>query len=446
MLLAKKRFTDFVKTNALFSSEDAILLAVSGGKDSVLMAHLFAQCGFKFAIAHCNFNLRAEESVRDQHFVAALAKELKVACYITQFDTLTFAKENKLSVQMAARTLRYEFFEETRVKENFTKIAIAQHQNDATETVLINLIRGTGIKGLHGIKPERDFIIRPMLCFTADDIQDLIRNHHIKYVEDSSNASTKYMRNKVRLEIIPKMMELNPSLNQTFQQNLKYFNELETLLNQKVESLFNEIVVKTNQHLAISFENIHKLNPQHLLLFELLKPYGFNATQIENLINGLENISGKQLFSKTHVLTIDRSQIFIEAIDSEKYYQIVQIFPATETVIFSQKTFKISECKAIPTSFNGNKNTLYINAESLIYPLTLRHFKEGDIFKPFGMKGFKKVSDYFINQKLPQTQKANVPILVNGNGDIVWICGYRSDERYKVNLNTKKIITFELHN
>ncbi|MFC5282418.1 tRNA lysidine(34) synthetase TilS [Pedobacter alpinus] len=444
MLLAKKQFTDFVKTNGLFSSSDVILLAVSGGKDSVLMAHLFAQCGFKFAIAHCNFNLRGEESLRDQHFVEALAKELNVKLYFTHFDTLAFAKEQKVSIQMAARSLRYTFFEQIRTKENFVKIAVAQHQNDATETVMINLIRGTGIKGLHGIIIERDFIIRPMLCFTADDIQNLVSQNQLNYVEDSSNAATKYMRNKVRLEIIPKMKELNPSLEKTFQQNLNYFKELETLLNENVKNLVKEIVVVENNQVSISFENIRKLNPQHLLLFELLNPYGFNATQVENVINGLNNISGKQYFSKTHILTIDRDCILINLVTAKHLKELKILEDATD-VLFNDISLKITNCKTTPTSFKGKKNILYANGKSLIYPLTLRYWKDGDVFKPFGMNGFKKLSDYFIQQKVPQQQKADIPILANGNGEIVWVCGFRSDDRYKVNSNTKKIIIFELN-
>lgn len=444
MLLANKQLNNFVQLNNLFNAEDAILLAVSGGKDSVLMTHLFAQSGFKFAIAHCNFNLRDTESLRDQLFVQDLANKLNVKFYVTQFDTLNYAKENKVSVQMAARSLRYSYFEQIRAKESFAKIAVAQHQNDATETVLINLIRGTGIKGLHGIKAERDFIIRPMLCFTADEIEEIVLKNNIHYVEDSSNTVTKYMRNKVRLEIIPKMKELNPSLEKTFQQNLNYFNELETLLNENVKNLVKEIIEIKENHISISFENIRKLKPQKLLLFELLNPYGFNASQIENLITGISNISGKQFFSDSHILTIDRDCILINTIKI-KQTQELKIFEAAAEVEFNDVDIKIKNSEALPTSFKGNNNLLFVDADALIFPLTLRYWREGDVFKPFGMKGFKKLSDYFIQQKLPQQQKANIPLLINGNGEMIWICGFRNDDRYKVNSNTKKIFIFELN-
>ncbi|MBC7655261.1 MAG: tRNA lysidine(34) synthetase TilS, partial [Oligoflexus sp.] len=216
MLLAQKQLQDFIKSNALFKPTDKILLAVSGGKDSVAMAHLFFSLDLNFAIAHCNFNLREEESKRDENFVKNLANQFKVPFHLTSLETQKFAKENKISTQMAARDLRYAYFEEIRAQFNYQKIATAQHQNDAIETVLLNLIRGTGIAGLHGIKVQRENIIRPLLCFTSDDILRIIKENNWVFVEDSSNASTKYIRNKIRLDIVPEMKKINPSLEQTF--------------------------------------------------------------------------------------------------------------------------------------------------------------------------------------------------------------------------------------
>ncbi len=443
MLLAKKQFTDFINSNKLFEPSDTILLTVSGGKDSVLMATLFAKCGFKFAIAHCNFNLRGDEALRDENFVKALAERLQVPFYFKSFDTKAFALEQKISIQMAARQLRYDFFRELQISESFDKIAVAHHQNDAVETVLINLIRGTGIAGLHGIKNNRNLIIRPLLCFTANEVDAIVKENNIKYVEDSSNASNKYMRNKLRLDIIPQMVELNPSLAQTFKKNIDYFTQLEELLHERVANLREQLIVESNGVSKIKIAGILNIKPQQLLLFELLKPYGFNATQVENLFICLIGDSGKQFFSDGFVLSVDREYIEISALQKNSDLTEKKI-PSLGDYTFNTFQLSVKKTEEIPVVLN-DKNKIYVEAEQLVFPLELRYWQQGDTFKPFGMKGFKKLSDYFINQKIPLQQKAQIPILVNGNNEIIWICGFRSDDRYKLDLNSKKIITFELH-
>jgi tRNA(Ile)-lysidine synthase len=442
MLSAKKQFTDFINANQLFEPNDNILLAVSGGKDSVLMAALFADCGYNFAIAHCNFNLRGDESLRDENFVKELAKRLNVPFYLKSFDTKRFATGKKISIQMAARQLRYDFFNELQISKGFDKIAVAHHQNDAIETVLINLIRGTGIAGLHGIKNDRDNIIRPMLCFTANEIDAIVKENDIKYVEDSSNASNKYMRNKLRLDIIPQMEQLNPSLAQTFKQNIAYFSQLEELLNERVSTLKAQIVEEKNGLITIEINDILNLNPQQLLLFELLKPYGFNPTQIENLVSCLNNGIGKQFFAEHYILTVDRETIEILPKQTGNILK-EKIITSLGNFDFGESHLSIKETKERP-DFSTDTNKIFVASEKLIFPLKLRYWQQGDVFKPFGMNGFKKLSDYFINQKIPLQQKTQIPILVNGNGEIIWICGFRNDDRYKVGLNSEKIITFEL--
>ncbi|WP_017257304.1 tRNA lysidine(34) synthetase TilS [Pedobacter arcticus] len=443
MLSAKKQFTDFISSNKLFKPSDSILLTVSGGKDSVLMATLFAECGYNFAIAHCNFNLRGDESLRDEHFVKALAERLKVPFYLKSFDTTHFAATQKISIQMAARELRYAFFKELQIKENFAKIAVAHHQNDAIETLLINLVRGTGIAGLHGIKTDRDQIIRPLLCFTADEVEAIVQKNNIKYVEDSSNASNKYMRNKLRLDIIPQLEQLNPSLAQTFKENIAYFSQLEDLLNNRVADLKSRLITTKNGNIQIKIPDILALNPPQLLLFELLKPYGFNATQIDNLLHCLNGGSGKQFFSEKYVLNLDRD--YIEISIFQKPETVAEAFISTlGNYDFNAHQLSVKNVSNFPKHLTTT-NSIYVDAEKLIFPLKLRYWQQGDFFKPFGMRGFKKLSDFFINQKIPLQQKTQIPILVNGNEEIIWICGFRSDERYKVDLNSKKIITFGLH-
>ncbi|RZL36712.1 MAG: tRNA lysidine(34) synthetase TilS, partial [Pedobacter sp.] len=285
-MLPLQRFQDFIEHEKLFSKGSKILLAVSGGKDSVLMLHLFNKAGINVGVAHCNFNLRADEAQRDEHFVKTLALSLNLPFYVTHFDTKKYAAEHKISTQMAARDLRYNWFEEIRTAEGYDFIALAQHQNDAVETVMINLLRGTGISGLHGILPKRDKLIRPLLFLNRAEINKIIEDESLDFVEDSSNLNSDYTRNKLRLEVIPHLKEINPSLENTFAKNINRFTEIETFLNLQVEKISKEIVVKKADGFYIPLEKIKALQPKKLILFELLRPYGFIEAVAEEILNG----------------------------------------------------------------------------------------------------------------------------------------------------------------
>lgn len=435
------RFKDFVDKNNLFAGGDKVLLAVSGGKDSVLMAHCFKLAGYNFGIAHCNFALRGDESTRDQNFVKALANDLEVPFYFINFDTLTYAITHKVSIQMAARDLRYHFFEQVRQHQGYQKIALAQHQNDAIETVLINLIRGTGIAGLHGILPNRDYLIRPLLCFTSDEITQIVKQNNFTYVDDSSNASTKYMRNHIRLALIPELKKLNPNLETTFKNNLSYFAQLEDFLMQEVEKTRNQLFVYKNDNISVSINQLKKLAP--IVVYHLLNPFGFNNTTVKNIIEALEKHPGRQFFSARHQLILDRDNVIIQPKLVTPLSQ-QQINATDSEVFFMDKRFKTNILSHIPDNLKTNLTTLMADADKLIYPLTLRTWQQGDVFIPYGMRGEKKVSDFFINQKLSLFQKAETPILINGNGQIIWICGLRSDDRFKISATTKKIVTLEM--
>ncbi len=434
------QFNDFIIENNLLAKGDKVLLAVSGGKDSVLMAKLFKLAGYNFGIAHCNFGLRGDESLRDQNFVKALANELQVPFYFINFNTQTYAITHKVSIQMAARNLRYQFFEQVRQQYGYQKIAIAHHQNDAIETVLINLVRGTGIAGLHGISQNRGNIVRPLLCFTSDEIAQIVKQNNFTYVEDSSNASTKYMRNRIRLAVIPELKKLNPSLETTFKNNLNYFSQLEDFLNSEVEKTRNQLFVYYQNSISVGVNQLKALLP--LIIFELLKPFGFNRTTITDIIGVLEKHSGRQFLSSTHQLVLDRENIVIKPIPINPATEI-KIEASDSEVFFMEKRFLQSVLNQTPTHLKTNLNTLFVDADKLIYPLILRNWQKGDVFIPFGMNGEKKISDFFINQKLSIFQKAETPILVNGNGQIIWVCGLRSDDRFKISAQTKKVITIE---
>jgi len=445
MMLPLSSFVDYIKKNNLFSPEDKILLAVSGGKDSVLMAQLFKLAGFNFSIAHCNFNLRGDESQRDEAFVKLLAAVLEVPFYVTHFDTKNFAKLNHLSTQMAARTLRYNWFEEVRVRNKYSYIAIAHHQNDSIETLLLNLTRGTGISGMHGILPKRGYLVRPLLFLSREQIDDLIKENHIDFVEDSSNQSDNYARNSIRLNVVPVLKELNPSLEETFVQNFIRFAETEIVLQNVVAKTRESLCENRNEDIYIAIDEIKLLKPQYLLFFELLKPYHFSPTVVQEVLESLTKQSGTLFYSPSHCITINRKEIIISPLSElRKNESHLFIHPADSEVLIGQQKITISY--ATSPYFESALDKAFVDADKLIFPLIIRFWYDGDKFMPLGMRHHKKISDFLIDQKVPIPKKSKIPLLVNGNGEIVWVAGLRQDNRYKVNTTTKKVVIFELLN
>ncbi len=439
-MLPVQQFTDYISQHQLFEKTDHVLLAVSGGKDSVLMAQLFKLAGFHFSIAHCNFNLRADETQRDEAFVRLLADELQVPFHVIHFDTKAFAEQEGISTQMAARQLRYHWFEEVRTQYNYQCIAVAHHQNDAIETVLFNLVRGTGISGMHGILPKRGSIIRPILFLSRQQIDELIDELSFPYVEDSSNQSSKYARNKIRLNVVPYLKEINPNLEETFAQNINRFAETEALLQLVVTQTRERIFQKEGDLISIEIAEVSKLNPQKLLLFELLKPFGFSDAVVNEVLSSLDKQSGTSFYSNTHRITIDRERLIISS--SDKNGEELNYLHGEGAVVLGDATLLLSISENI--NFKADKNLAYIDANLLIFPLVIRYKQDGDKFKPLGMKSFKKLSNFFVDEKVPLPQKEKVPLLINGNGEMVWVMGMRQDERYKVSATTKKVAIFEL--
>jgi tRNA(Ile)-lysidine synthase len=448
-MLPLQSFRAFISRHQLFEPDQNILLAVSGGKDSVLMVHLFKQAGLNFGIAHCNFQLRAEESQRDEAFVRMLAATMEVTFHVTHFNTKAYAKAQRCSTQMAARDLRYAWFEEIRAAEGYEAIAVAHHQNDAVETMLINLTRGTGISGLHGIAPKRDRLIRPLLFLSREAIETLIGKENIGYVEDSSNLSDHYARNKIRMHVIPQLKAINPVLEQTFAQNIQRFQEAEMIIQQTVLSLRRKLLEESPTGISIQIDAIKALNPQKLLCYELLKPYNFNESLTLEVLTALDKQTGTSFYSSTHRVTIDRHRLMITPLEGQ--HTTIQagpdtglnqlIHPAARQVELPMHLLNISYTEGNSFSRDGKA---YVDHELLIYPLVLRSRQPGDVFVPLGMKTHKKLSDFFIDEKVPLPEKDKIPLLINGNGDIIWVAGMRQDNRYKVTATTKKVAIFEL--
>ena len=433
----------FIKQHALFLPEERILLAVSGGRDSVLMAHLFNEAGFSFGIAHCNFNLRDEESKKDEQFTSNLAANLDVPFFTTTFDTVKYAQQQRISIQMAARDLRYQWLEQIRCDFDFQYIAIAQHQNDVIETMILNLTRGTGIAGLHGILPKKGNIIRPLLFLNREEITKIVENKGFLYREDSSNESDKYSRNKIRLEVIPVLKELNPSLEQTFEANRKRFGELEIVLERRLEELKSELFkeIKVDEY-DITLKALKSLHPIDTLLYGLFHPFGFTESVLHDFKLSWDGEPGKVFSSVTHDLNLDRNKVILtrKKNNTQEYANVEE---AKTSVKWKEKLYRGDAISIEHFTLTNKSSVAQLDLDLLTFPMTLRSWKEGDRFQPLGVKGTKKLSDFFIEQKIPLNRKKDIGILENGNGDIIWIAGFRINELYKVTTNTKKVFIFE---
>ncbi len=440
---ALNRLIPFIKQHALFLPEERILLAVSGGRDSVLMAHLFNEAGFNFGIAHCNFSLRGEESKKDEQFVSDLATELDVPFFTTLFDTVEYSQQHRISIQMAARDLRYQWLEEIRSDFDYQYIAIAQHQNDVMETMLLNLTRGTGIAGMHGILPKKGKVIRPLLFLSREEIDKIYREKGLLYREDSSNKSNKYARNKIRLEVIPVLKELNPSLEQTFEANRKRFEELEVLLENHLNELKAGLFKETGTgEYEISLQDLKKLDPMDTLLYGLFHPFGFTESVLHDFKSSWNGTPGKVFSSVSYDINLDRNKVLLSK-RKNNIQDHTYIDETTTSLEWGGKAFKSSSVPSEHFSLINEAYVAQLDFALLKFPLALRRWKDGDHFQPLGVRGKKKLSDFFIEQKVPLSLKHEIGILENGNGDIIWIAGFRIDERYKITANTKKVFIFE---
>ncbi len=442
-MLPIQKFTDFIEQNSLFQPNSKVLAAVSGGIDSVLLTHLLKASGFNFGIAHCNFQLRGDEAIADQQFVQQLAKQLNVPFHTINFETAAYAAEKKISIQMAARELRYQWFKQISQSANYDVIALAHHQNDSIETILLNLTRGTGIAGLHGILPKNGALVRPMLFLTRNEIEEIAKNNKLAFVEDSSNHSTKYARNKIRLEVIPKLKELNPSLESTFERNLEHFRDLEILYQQKLSELKKQLFITHNDEIHLPIVEIKRLNPQRLLFYGLMQEFGFNETTVDDVIASLDKHSGRVFESSLFLMMLDREKLIL--IKKQVHSNVSMLINRGQHEAHYQN-YRLSILHDdSPLIITNNPMAISVDTDLLIYPLIIRCWQLGDCFYPLGMKTKQKVSDFFVHQKVPIHQKSQIPLLINGNGDIVWIGGYRLDDRYKVSDKTKKVTIFELY-
>ena len=431
-----KSVQQYIINKKLFSKDSNLLLAISGGADSVCLFFVLKELGYNVELAHCNFNLRAEESDEDEYFVKELANKYGVKFHVNSFETQKYASEQKISIQMAARDLRYKWFDELLAVNNLDFVITAHHKDDNVETFFINLIRGTGVNGLCGIKARNKKIIRPLLEISRQEIERYLTKNKIKYRNDSSNSEVKYLRNKIRHQLMPLLKEMNPNIEQIIT------NEIFVL--DGVSKVFQEQMTAIKERLLVQKEGIYKLNIselielQHLevILFEILKPFGFS--EVDQIIKAINSQSGKQFFADTYQLIIDREQIIISAL--ENHQEDIEI---REIEIEIKNPLSMKFAGSIDFSLNKNPNVAKLDFDKLSFPLKLRKWKNGDKFRPLGMRNFKKVSDFFIDEKYSILAKQKQWLLCSED-DIVWIVGNRIDDRYNIETHTKKVYIAEL--
>jgi tRNA(Ile)-lysidine synthase len=409
------------------------LLGISGGLDSMVLLHLFQRARIKFAVAHCNYQLRGSASDQDALFVAAAAKALGVPFYGCKFDTNQLLKAPKTNLQALARTLRYDWFDQLCQDHQYDAVAVAHHQNDGIETVLMNLTKGCGIRGLHGIWPKNKQLIRPMLFATKDQIRDYAAKHKLDYREDLSNNNLKYVRNAIRHQVIPSLQHINPQLEKTFTQNIGIFRQVEALYHFAIQTLKAQIVSQKEGMLYIDIKGLSQSPAPTSLLFEILRPYQFKISKIDYIYACKDQESGSIYTSQSHFLLRDRTAWIVvakSAIDQHQYSLEIST-PGGQQQLNPNLSINWTFLPHVETE-NLPKNTAIFDAKKLLHPLTLRHWAAGDSFYPAGMKGKKKkLSKFFKDNKLNRFEKDQTWLLCNGDGAIIWIIGQRTDERFR---------------
>ncbi|GAB2819693.1 tRNA lysidine(34) synthetase [Ferruginibacter profundus] len=436
-MILQKQFTAYIKKENLFHPKDKLLLAVSGGVDSVVLCELCKQVGYTFAMAHCNFNLRAGDSRRDEAFVQSLAQQYGVAFHGISFDTNAVARQEKKSVEETARDLRYGWFEELRIDNGYNYIVTAHHADDNVETVLMNFFRGTGIKGLHGILPKQNKIVRPLLFTTKKELQAFATTNKLAFVTDFTNEQNDFTRNYFRNELIPAVQKVFPAVNENILKNISRFGEAEQLYTQAIEMHKKNLLEIKGNEMHIPVLKLQKLRPLPSIVYEIIKDYNFTAPQTEEVIGLLQSESGKYVRSSSHRIIRNRKWLIISPNKTDDAQNIL-IEENDTSINFEGGVVEIEKYLQLST-ISHQPSTAQLDAAEIKFPLLLRKWKQGDYFYPLGMQKKKKLSRFFIDQKLSLTQKESVWV-IESNKKIVWVIGLRIDNRFKITDGTKQIL------
>jgi len=432
-----RRFLEFSEKEKLFFRGNKILLAVSGGIDSMVMAWLFREAGIEHSVAHCNFSLRGAESDGDEEFVASWARTNSIPYFSTRFDTLAYAGTNKVSVQMAARELRYDWFRSLIRSGGFDALAVAHNLNDNVETFLINMVRGTGLSGLTGMSPRTGDIIRPLLFATREEIASFATAHSIEYREDSSNAEVKYTRNRIRHRVIPELEKINPGVLSAVTDTMKRLSSVSAIMDVYLSQVASRIFRSSGDTTEADISSLISLSPVEPHIFELFRPYSLSPKQTGEVIALLHAGTGKSVFTSTHRLLNDRGRILITPRREEvpQEYRFSSIDEIRISGLFSDLRITEPADEALPATHL----TASLDLDMVNFPVTVRHWKPGDRFIPLGMKQPKKISDFLIDLKVPVTKKEQVLLLISGS-EVMWVMGYRIDDRFRVTPRTERIL------
>lgn len=440
-MLLLEEFEKYVAQNELFGHDDKILLTVSGGVDSMVMMSLFAASGYRFGVAHCNFQLRGQESDEDEALVAEQARRYGVELFNRRFDTQGEMERTGESMEMAARRLRYTWFRSLCDEHGYNVIAIAHHINDSIETFFINMLRGTGLRGLTGISVQAGRIVRPLMFATRKDILDYATAHRIPYREDSSNSSTKYLRNKVRLGIVPMLREINPQFTTVMRRNISRLTDAQTFIDRSVELIRRDAMTEQGGLYTLHVDRIDASLPLGYVVYEILNSmFGFKGDTVDALCHALQqNNTGRRFYSREWVATIDRGRIVIGRIADEDTC-MTQVEQGVLRSYCGSSVLHYEYCDIdMIDSVTTPDNVALVDADKLRFPLTLRRWQQGDWFVPFGMSGRKKVSDFLIDAKVSMAEKSRQFVLLSGD-DVVWLVGRRADDRFRLTRQTENVL------
>ena len=421
-----KKVKEFIEKEDLFSKQDKILVALSGGADSVALTRILITLGYHCEAAHCNFELRGEESDRDEDFVRNFCRSLNIKCHSIHFETRRYAAQQSISIEMAARELRYNWFSKICEESDCQVVAVAHHKDDSVETMLLNLIRGTGINGLLGIRPKNGNVVRPLLCASRQEVVEYLHRMNQTYVTDSTNLEDEYTRNKIRLNLLPLMEEINPSVKDGLVKTASYLNDISKVYQQAIKESIDRIFITPEKE--ISIEKLMNEPAPQALLFEVLSPLGFNSTQVEEVYGSLNGQPGKRFISSQWQVVKDRELLLIEKVKTANDKPQI-IF---EEVLLT-KEFVIPK----------DKNTACFDANKFKGIISIRKWEKGDYFIPFGMKGKKLVSDFMTDSKFSLLKKEQQWVL-SCNDQIAWLIGERTDNRFRIDDSTQKVIIAKL--
>ena len=440
-----RKIEQFIEQKELMSKSQLYLVALSGGADSVALLWALKKLGYNIEAAHCNFHLRGEESDRDEDFCKNLCRELDIKLHLAHFDTQTNASLHGISIEMAARNLRYNYFEALLKDINASAVCVAHHKDDSAETLLLNLARGAGIEGLTGIKSKNNRIVRPFLCVRRNEIINYLEQQNQSFVTDSSNLVNDVQRNKIRLDVMPLLQTINPLVVEHLNQTGEYVEEATVILNTALEQMQDRVVLlKTEEQTIVDIERLDKEQSSSYLLWYILKNYGFNAAQIKQISCGLKTSVGRVWESSTHALTINNNKIIVEPLftcDTKEYRLIEEgLYHLNSKLSIEIK----KEPYSIDSGFSKDSKDIWIDADKAAFPLSVRLIKEGDRMVPLGMKGTKLISDMLTDTKVSYFDRQRQYVLLNNDQQIIWLLGRRIDDRYKITSSTKTVLKIKL--